>query len=338
MRKSGILLLLSVVSGIGFAGCAKHSQPQAIKSPLKSQAIERLNSVDLKKIRPNELGKVLILEYHDVGPREERWVRRSDHFKSDLLRLYKLGYYPISLRDYVSNHIDTPPGKSPVVITFDDATKGQFNYLNDGTSEKVDPNCAVAIMEDIHKTHPDWPLKATFYVYYPLPFRQKDSIGRKMQHILDLGMDIGNHTYTHTRLDKESDAGAAREMAMNVKSTLQYAPKATADSIALPYGKGPKNHTVLASGNYDGTSYHNIAALLVGAEPAPSPVSKEFDPYKLPRVQAIDEELDKWLGYFQRHPEKRYVSDGDPNTVTVPRDIADEIDKSRLNKTKLRIY
>lgn len=338
MRKYIIIRLLPVVVGLCFAGCAKHSQPQAIKSHLKSQANEQPSSLDLKKIKPNELGKALILEYHDVGPREERWVRRSDHFKSDLLRLYKLGYYPISLRDYVSNHIDTPPGKSPVVITFDDGTKGQFNYLNDGAGEKVDPNCAVAIMEGFHKLHLDWPLRATFYVYYPLPFRQKESIGKKMQHILELGMDIGNHTYTHTRLDKQTDKGAAREMGLNVKSTLQYIPKAIVDSIALPYGKGPRNRAVLASGNYEGTGYHNIAALLVGAEPAPAPVSKEFDPYKLPRVQAIDKELDKWLGYFQRHPEKRFVSDGDPNTVTIPATLANDIDKEKLNKLNVKIY
>ncbi|MCL4425834.1 MAG: hypothetical protein M1553_10450, partial [Firmicutes bacterium] len=43
-----------------------------------------------------------------------------------------------------------------------------------------------------------------------------------------------------------------------------------------------------------------------------------FNPYRLPRVQAIQSELDRWLDYFARHPEERYVSDGDASTITIP--------------------
>jgi peptidoglycan/xylan/chitin deacetylase (PgdA/CDA1 family) len=269
---------------------------------------------------------------------EKRWVRNSDNFRADLQRLYKLGYQPISLRDYVSNNINTSAGKSPVIFTFDDGTLGQFNYVDAKGGPKIDPNCAVAIMDKFHGEHPDWPLEATFYVYYPVPFRQKEFVADKLRRIVELGMDIGNHTYTHTRLDLESDAGAARELALSVKSAQAHAPGAIVDSIALPYGKGPKNKSLLRSGEHDGVKYHNIAALLVGAEPAPSPVSPKFDPYRLPRVQAIQSELDMWLGYLEKHPEDRYISDGEPDTVTVPRELADGVAKERLGKKALRVY
>ncbi len=298
----------------------------------------KLTDADLARIKPNELGKVVILEYHDVGPKEERWCRASDNFRRDLQRLYDLGYYPISLRDYVNDRISVPAGKSPVVITFDDGTAGQFSYVYADGRRKVDPNCAVGILEAFHKAHPDFPLEATFYVYYPLPFRDKATVTEKLRHILKLGMDIGNHTYTHTRLDLDSDAAAAKEMALNVRSAMELAPGAQVDSIALPYGKGPRNRAVLVSGEYEGARYHNIAALLVGAEPAPSPVSRKFDPYRLPRIQAIQSELDMWLGNLKRHPENRYISDGDPDTVTVPKDLSADVDQEKLKGKKLRTY
>lgn len=334
------LAVLSISVAAMLSGCSMDHREQAAKAYQKRHAMvnHAPKAIDLAKVKPNELGRVLILEYHDVGNKEGRWERKYDNFRSDLQRLYKLGYQPISLRDYVNNNINTSPGKSPVVFTFDDGTPGQFTYIKNGDRWKVDPKCAVGIMEEFHRQHPDWPLKATFYVYYPIPFGQKDLIARKFRHIIDIGMDIGNHTFTHTRLDMDTDTDAANEMALNVKSAERFSPGVIVDSIALPYGKGPRNISLLASGHAQGTSYHNIAALLVGAEPAPSPISLKFNAYHLPRVQAIQSELDMWLSYFKRHPDQRYVSDGDPNTVTVQKSLASGVDKAKLSNKKLRIY
>lgn len=337
--RSKLLLVIAVIVMLAVTGCSFPKEHASTPKAVKPFKLVKPKSIDLAKIKPNELGKVLILEYHDIGDKEERWTRTADNFRRDLERLYKSGYRPISLRDYVNNNINVPAGKYPVVFTFDDATLGQFNYIYANGEWKVNTNCAVAIIEDFHRKHPDWPAEATFYIYYPLPFRQKDLIEKKLRHITSLGMDIGNHTFTHTRLDLESDAGAVKEMALSVKAASQYAPDAIVDSIALPYGKGPKNRAIIISGEYEGVKYNNIAALLVGAEPAPSPISTQFDPYKLPRVQAIQSELEMWLGYFNRHPDMRYVSDGDPDTITVPSSVSQDIDKAKIKTGKtLRIY
>jgi hypothetical protein len=45
---------------------------------------------------------------------------------------------------------------------------------------------------------------------------------------------------------------------------------------------------------------------------------RAFDPVRLPRIQAIESELQHWLTYFDRHARERFVSDGDPSVVTVP--------------------
>lgn len=36
-------------------------------------------------------------------------------------------------------------------------------------------------------------------------------------------------------------------------------------------------------------------------------------------------ELSIWLTNFERHPELRFVSDGDPRTITIPRGVRDHV-------------
>ena len=40
----------------------------------------------------NELGRVMILEYHKIDYPEERWTRTPENFRRDLERLYARGY------------------------------------------------------------------------------------------------------------------------------------------------------------------------------------------------------------------------------------------------------
>jgi hypothetical protein len=49
---------------------------------------------------------------------------------------------------------------------------------------------------------------------------------------------------------------------------------------------------------------------MVSGGAAPSPASKGFDRFRLPRIQATESEIDRWLAYFDRHPGERYVSPG----------------------------
>jgi hypothetical protein len=66
--------------------------------------------------------------------------------------------------------------------------------------------------------------------------------------------------------------------------------------------------------------------LLVGANPAPSPFSNEFDPGAIPRIRTShagwdgteDFAFSDWMRRFEQNPDTRYVSDGDASTVTVP--------------------
>jgi peptidoglycan/xylan/chitin deacetylase (PgdA/CDA1 family) len=324
-----------------FAGCTHQSEQKTESSPSPTVNPVVTPEIDLEQVKPNELGQVMILEYHDIGKKEGRWVRTPDNFRRDLQRLYELDYRPISLRDYVTNNITTEAGKTPVIITFDDSTEGQFRILSDGS---IDPDCAFAILKEFNRTHPDFRLEATFYVIYPTPFGQREHVRRKFKEIVDAGMDIGNHTYNHASLKNLSADGVMKELALAVREAKQLEPRAVVDSIALPYGQSPKDENVLRMGRFEDNSYTNLSALLVGANPAPSPVSAEFNPFRLPRIQAVDPSLatfgiDQWLAYFEKNPEKRYVSDGDPDIISVPEAMLDSIDKRKLIEGKrIRAY
>lgn len=312
--------------------------PQAQTKQETPSAPPAAPAVNLAVDKPNELGRVPILEYHHIEAKEERWTRTPANFRKDLEKLYKLGYRPVSLMDYVHGKIDVPPGKSPVILTFDDSDPGQFRYIGSGPSAKLDPNCAVAIMLDFTKKHPDFPAKATFYVL-PSLFGQPAFEERKLKELKEWGFEIGNHTFSHPQLRRVSRAEAEKEIAKGVGVTRKYLPGYEVLSIALPNGSIPKDDTVLRSGKFGETAYRHEAALLVGAEPAPSPFNQKFNPFRLPRIQATDTVkpgITDWLGNLEKGG--KFRSDGNPEKITYPKDVVSQLSAGAVKKRRVHIY
>jgi peptidoglycan/xylan/chitin deacetylase (PgdA/CDA1 family) len=309
----------------------------------KEQEDKKEKEINLQEIKPNEAGKVMIVMYHALGDEEKDFVRTRENFKKDLELLYEKGYRLISLNDYINNDIDIEAGKTPVVITFDDGNNSDFNIIEENGEKKVDPNCAVGILEDFYKEHPDFGLEATFYIYGRNPFRQKDLIDYKLKYIINKGMDIGNHTSGHDKLSVLSAEDIQKTLAENVKYIKQYLPDYEVNTLALPYGARPKSEekrNYLYNGSFDGIEYQNIGALAVGANPAHSSIHKEFNHRYIPRVHGSSGEwgIRFWLEYFDKHPEKRYISDGDQDTVTIQEHQRDVVDETKIGDKKLRIY
>lgn len=290
-------------------------------------------------VQANEAGKVMILMYHVIGAEKEAaWIQTVDNFRRDLKNLYDQGYSLISLQDLVTNNINTPPGRTPVVLTFDDGTEGHFRYIvsKEGNIE-IDPDCAVGILKDFGNKYPEFGHTATFYIN-DLPFRQREFRQEKLRHLVELGFDIGNHTLTHPKLNKISDVAVQKELAGLAKMAEEAVPGYKVQSLALPHGLSPVNTGLTAKGSYAGYTYEHNSVLLVGANPSLSPAVKGFDPLRLPRVQASTVELTKWLEYFQKRPNERYISDGDPNAVAIPKDRLDLINEESVKDKSLVIY
>lgn len=293
-------------------------------------------------LTPNEMGRIMILEYHLIGTPEAEWRRTPDNFRKDLDMLHENGYYPIPLEDMVSGNLKVPAGKTPFVITFDDSSQGQFRYLKQGDKLVVDPNCAIGIMEDFKKRYSDFPLTATFYVLPEIPkglrlFGQEEYIKQKLVYLAEHGYEIGNHTYWHQNLGKTDDNGVQKQIALAVKEIQSYVPGYNVHSMALPLGVHAKNQALEREGEYQGIKYHNDSILLVGSDSAPSPYSSGFNPYRLERIQAGDT---IWgpkacVERYRRNPELRFVSDGDPAKITIPKAQEGKINIKAKTKYKL---
>ena len=162
-----------------------------------------------REYKVNELGRVPIMMYHGIiDTNETKYVggnvdkdgynRTANAFRNDLEFYYQSGYRMIRLTDYVNGKIDVELGYSPIVLTFDDGNKNNFNVLgrNSDGSLQIDPNCAVGILETFKKKYPDFNVTATFFVMNGL-FNQSEYNEEIMKWLVDNGYDIGSHTTNH---------------------------------------------------------------------------------------------------------------------------------------------
>ncbi len=334
------------VKGIAGHQSSAESSPAApaTATPIPSPVPTATPTLDLQKVKPNELGTIPILEIHQVVDMpEDQWNITPDHLRQALQQLYDAGFRPVAMNDLLDNRIDIPAGTSPVVLTFDDSSPGQFRFIEKNGQLEVDPNSAVGIIEAFHASHPDFAAKATFNV---LPeaaepnklFGQPQYEAQKLQYLVQHGFEIGNHTYWHQRLDDVNDQEVQRQLALAVKEIDQAVPGYKIRTMALPLGLWPKDRSLAISGSYQGVSYQNDAILLVASDPAPSPNSKDFDPHALERVQLFDHNLDKWLAYLSKHPDELYISDGDPNTISFPKHLEPQFNPSSAGSRTVRTY
>jgi peptidoglycan/xylan/chitin deacetylase (PgdA/CDA1 family) len=271
---------------------------------------------------PNELGRVMILEYHKIDTPEARWTRTPENFRRDLQRFWERGYRLVALTDYLDGKIALPAGTTPLILTFDDSSPGQFRYIQRGRDWVIDPECGLGILEAFAREHPGFGRAATFYV---LPganppnrlFNQPDLVTRKLQYLASQGYEIGNHSLWHAELGRYPESVVRDQLAGAQQWVQRHVPGYRFRTMALPMGSYPKELGWAISGEAKGMTYKHDAILMVAGGAAPSPYARHFDPYHLPRIQAVDRDLDYWLTYFDRNPGERFVSDGDPGTITV---------------------
>src|SRR5690242_18880326 len=118
----------------------------------------------MPRLIANHLGRIPILEYHIIGgDKNELYRRTADSFRKDLEDVYARGYRPITVAQMLDKDFrDVPPGMSPVIFVFDDASAEQFSYVENNGKLEIDPTSGVGIWLDFAKTHPGWKNRATF--------------------------------------------------------------------------------------------------------------------------------------------------------------------------------
>lgn len=289
-----------------------------------------------QKYGVNELGKVPIMMYHGIvnmkssdtnyvggNVDKDGYNRTTEAFRADLEFYYHSGYRMIRLDDYVDGVIDVELGKSPIVLTFDDGNENNFKVLGEEDGELIiDPNCAIGILEEFKRKYPDYGVTATFFVNGSL-FNQEEYNEKILCWLVKNGYDVGNHTVSHVDFTKIGLDEVKSEVGGLYNILEALIPGKYVNIVALPFGSPYKreydNYDVVLNGDYGGSLYRTKAALRVGWEAEVSVFDKEFDSTFLKRIRAYDNngsEFDVEMN-FKMLQNRRFISDGDINTIVV---------------------
>jgi len=287
---------------------------------------------------PNELGRVPILEWHQIVDKDGSYKVSRERFLMELTELHARGYVPISLNELLDRKIDLPAGKSPVLFTFDDASPSQFRYVERNGKLTVDPTSGVGMLLDFIKAHPDWRPRGLFCA---LPaaqaghafFGDRGIDGQqtawrfpKLKFLVEQGFELCNHTLWHAQLNKYSGAVVQEQLARGAMAIDSAVPGYKIRGMALPYGIWPKQRELAFAGQWTDPKskrvirYSNEAVFEVAGGPAPSPYDPKFNAKSLPRypLQGGTKLVPMLDALDKPGAGGRYVSDGNPKTIAKP--------------------
>lgn len=309
----------------------------------------------LQRHRVNETGQIYVLMFHgfipdELGPTysDREYSMTYTQFRETLELLYEMDYRPITMDEFLRGYIDVPLGKIPVVLTFDDGRSGQFNLIYKNGELVANPESAVGIWIEFNKQYPDFGLKGTFYVNLGVrTFDGEGTLEKRLRYMIDLGFEIGNHTFTHEALrliTKKEDV--IYQMGKNQEVMESLIPGYKFSSLALPFGEDVRLDELrdfVVSGDYNGTSYHHLGVLDCKWRPSYSPFSVNFNARSIYRVRAdglesVPCDMSDWM--FNNLTTKRgqFISDGNPYTITVPESLAKDVAADVAGDKKIITY
>ncbi|MEV6981937.1 polysaccharide deacetylase family protein [Sphaerisporangium sp. NPDC051017] len=321
-----VLLLVYPLGGDdGDAPATDLAGPAASPAPSPSpSAPPPATPESARQARANELGMIPVLMYHRILKKRLASIDRTpDQLRHELERLARSGYVPITAAEFAEGAIDVPAGAHPVVLTFDDGHPSHFALGSDGRPK---PGTAVRIIFDVAEKFPGFRPVATFWINRdPFGLRDHARQAAAVQWLVAHGFEVGNHTHSHPDLHRLT-AKKVSEAIVRQQRLLDSLGAPRTPTFALPYGSRPKKRSGAREGKWDGTKYDFDAVFLAGAQPAISPYAKDYDPYNIPRIQSNGKKgecrkwcSEYWLGWLDKHPGRRYTSDGDLTHVSMPR-------------------
>ena len=149
--------------------------------------------------------------------------------------------------------------------------------------------------------------------------------------------------FSHEDLSTLDAKGIQTALGKNAALYHELNPLITMDTLALPYGKRPDDDTLRAyidSGQYEGYDYENKAILAVGWRPYYPIYHVKYNYRYVNRVQSGDGEMQLtwWLDNYVKSPSNRFISDGDPDRISVPIKYEDQIDTNKVGEKELYFY
>ncbi|HEX9309417.1 MAG TPA: polysaccharide deacetylase family protein [Gemmatimonadaceae bacterium] len=284
---------------------------------------------------PNEMGRIMVLEYHLITDHNADYARERGQFRKDLELLYSRGYRPVNMSDVLDKKLNLPKGLSPVVFVFDDASPEQFRYINNNGKLEIDPTSGIGIWLDFKKTHPDWGNKAVFCLLSGanaghnffgdrgIEGQQSSWRFQKVKWLADNGFELCDHTVWHAQLSKFPDAFVQEQIARNALAIDSAVPGYKIRSMALPQGLWPKNRALASKGSWTNpktgktVSYSWPVVFEVAGGPMRSPYDPAFNPGVTPRIQVIGNAIESNMNKLEQSG-NMYISDGNPSVVARP--------------------
>jgi peptidoglycan/xylan/chitin deacetylase (PgdA/CDA1 family) len=148
-----------------------------------------------------------------------------------------------------------------------------------------------------------------------------------MKWMVDNGYDIGNHTKDHAKLGDCNADEIEKQVGYIYKLLDDIIPGQYVNIVALPYGSpesmGPDKpkYDRIFSGTYDGFNYTSKASLLCAWTRSYSPFVRDYNNTAIRRIRAYDNNGEEWdieMNFEQLNNGKRYISDGEPDTIVFP--------------------
>jgi peptidoglycan/xylan/chitin deacetylase (PgdA/CDA1 family) len=287
-------------------------------------------AVDPASVDANELGQVPVLMYHQL--REDGgsiYDMSPEEFRTDLVELFDNGYRPVTTSALVNREFDVPAGTTPVVLTFDDSVRNQAFLDDEG---QLHPDSSMGILIDVAADYDDVEPVASLYLITSSLFGGTADGPDIVRALHEAGMELGNHTTTHPNLGRLGAAEVQDELSTAISMIQDIVPSAEVSTLSLPLGVFPEDRGLATSGSGADGDYEHDAVLLVGSNPAPSPWHVDFAPQALPRILTLRDpgELQGSAWWFEQfevgQTHQRYISDGNPATISFPADRADQLD------------
>jgi peptidoglycan/xylan/chitin deacetylase (PgdA/CDA1 family) len=231
--------------------------------------------------------KIPVLMYHSLE-KGKNWISSST-FRYHLQLLYEAGYSSLKLEDYMNNNFDSiPNGRKPVIITFDDQWASQFSF-DDPTTNKINPNCAVGILEDFATKHPDFGKNAVFFLFFHrLPFIGHDDTDlwkTKITYLIKHGYEIGSHTWDHSIMTKMTPVKIKTELDKFYQILDPIIGEKVVHTMTLAYPGGAPPILDQSIRSYRYQNYPLKAAFLAFGGFASVPFLENPDLIRIPRIE-----------------------------------------------------
>ena len=300
----------------GGASASKDGSAASPAGGASTSSAGDIGKVSERKLDPNHLGRIPILEYHVIGGSQNKlYTRTAESFRKDLEDVYARGYRPITVSQMLDKDFSgVPAGMSPVIFVFDDASAEQFSYIENNGNLEIDPTSGMGIWLEFQKSHPDWKNRATFCMlnggasghnfFGDGPRwrgQHKQWRLQKVKWLADNGFELCGHTLWHAMLNKYSDAVVQEQIVRNLMGIDSAVAGYKVRTFALPYGIWPKNRELAWHGAWTDpktgkTHTYNFEAVLeVSGGPARSPYDPQFNPHSITRIEAIGDDIRKQL-------------------------------------------